>query len=80
VVPKKGQTKAEKSAVKKLHHLKNSNPEFSDSPPFLQQIIHALQGLRYGAVEIVIHEGHIVQIERREKQRPSPSERWHVSP
>lgn len=65
--------------MEKIHNLKSSNPEFSNSPSFLQQIAHALQGLRYGAVEIVIHEGHIVQIERREKQRPSPFEKWRVN-
>lgn len=34
-----------------------------------QKILEALQGLRYGAVEIIIHDGRIVQIERREKLR-----------
>ena len=32
-------------------------------------ILQALTGLRYGAVEIVIHDGRIVQIERKEKLR-----------
>jgi hypothetical protein len=35
----------------------------------LRQIRAALEGLRYGAVEIVVHDGRIVQIERREKVR-----------
>jgi hypothetical protein len=34
-----------------------------------QKILAALQGLRYGSVEIVVHDGRIVQIERREKLR-----------
>ena len=34
-----------------------------------QYIIEAVQSIRYGAVEIVIHDGHVVQIERREKLR-----------
>lgn len=37
--------------------------------PALSRILHALQGIRYGAVEIVIHDGRIVQIERKEKLR-----------
>lgn len=29
----------------------------------------ALRGLKFGSVEITVHDGRIVQIERREKQR-----------
>lgn len=35
----------------------------------LQQLLRALHNLRYGALEIVVHDGRIVQIERREKIR-----------
>ena len=35
----------------------------------LDQIIQALAGLEFGAVEITVHHGRIVQIERREKVR-----------
>lgn len=35
----------------------------------IRQILAALAGLRFGAVEIVVHDGRIVQIERREKVR-----------
>jgi len=39
-------------------------------PEIIQaQIIEAVAGIRYGAVEIVIHEGRVVQIERKEKVR-----------
>lgn len=34
-----------------------------------QKILEALQGLRFGTVEIIVHEGRIVQIERKEKFR-----------
>jgi hypothetical protein len=34
-----------------------------------QKILEALQGIRYGSVEIIIHDGRIVQIERKEKLR-----------
>lgn len=40
--------------------------------PVLRQVLAALAGLRYGAVEIVVHDGRIVQIERREKVRVAP--------
>ena len=33
------------------------------------KILEALRGLRFGAVEIVVHDGRIVQIERKEKLR-----------
>lgn len=35
----------------------------------LAPIIRALAKLRYGSVEIVVHDGRIVQVERREKVR-----------
>ena len=34
-----------------------------------QKVIEALRGLRFGSVEITIHEGRIVQVERKEKVR-----------
>jgi len=37
-----------------------------------RQISDALQGLRYGTVEITVHDGRIVQLERREKIRIAP--------
>lgn len=42
------------------------NPELAKAWP---PIAEALAGLEYGAVEIVVHNGRIVQIERREKFR-----------
>ena len=33
------------------------------------KILEAIAGIRFGAVEIVIHEGKIVQIERKERLR-----------
>lgn len=35
----------------------------------LDSVFHALAGLRFGSVEIVVHEGKITQIERKEKFR-----------
>ena len=34
-----------------------------------ERILQALQGIRFGAVEIVIHDGKVVQIERKERVR-----------
>jgi hypothetical protein len=41
----------------------------------IERIVQALQGIRFGAVEIVIHDGRIVQIERKEKVRFDVSDR-----
>jgi hypothetical protein len=35
----------------------------------LRQIAEAARSIRYGSIEVVIHEGRIVQIERKEKIR-----------
>lgn len=44
-----------------------------------EEIFKAIQSLRYGSVEVVVHDSEIVQIERKEKVRfsgkpvPTPS-------
>lgn len=38
----------------------------------LDQIAQALTGLEFGTVEVTVHHGRIVQIERREKVRFDP--------
>ena len=40
-----------------------------DRSSAFERIARALQGLQFGAVEITVHQGRIVQIERREKLR-----------
>jgi hypothetical protein len=35
----------------------------------LKRIVEAVQGLRFGSVEIVVQDGRVVQIERKEKIR-----------
>lgn len=35
----------------------------------LEQVRQAVAGLRFGSVELIIHEGRVVQIERRERLR-----------
>lgn len=38
-------------------------------PGWIELILSSLSGLRYGSVQIVVHDGRIVQIERNEKHR-----------
>lgn len=41
-----------------------------DLPPAIFRALRdALRGIRFGVVELVIHDGRIVQLERREKVR-----------
>lgn len=35
----------------------------------LQEVANAIEALRFGSVEITIHDGKVTQIERREKVR-----------
>jgi hypothetical protein len=38
-------------------------------PLLLRELVDALRSIRYGAIELVIHDGRVVQLERREKVR-----------
>ncbi len=42
-------------------------PDQSDS--WLSKVQEAVQGLKYGTVQIVVHDGRVVQIERTERFR-----------
>ncbi len=46
-----------------------------NDPRVIEWILQALEGLRYGALEIVVHDARIVHIERREKLRPETDRR-----
>ncbi|MGH8613774.1 MAG: YezD family protein [Gammaproteobacteria bacterium] len=46
-----------------------TEPAGLDSPDLVQQVLRALRGIRYGSIELVVHDGRVVQIERREKLR-----------
>jgi hypothetical protein len=35
----------------------------------VERILASLEGIHFGSVEIVVHEGQVVQIERKEKLR-----------
>ena len=41
----------------------------SDPRELAQEILEALKGIRYGAVEITVHDSRVVQIDRRERFR-----------
>ena len=55
-------------------------------PLLLRELEQALRTIRYGSVELVIHEGRVVQLERREKVRVEAEvtqkevERWSRAP
>jgi hypothetical protein len=37
--------------------------------PTADQILKAIEGIRYGSIEVIIHNSRVVQIERKEKLR-----------
>jgi hypothetical protein len=41
-------------------------------PALAKELTEALRSIRYGAIELVIHDGRVVQLERREKVRFEP--------
>ncbi|MDP9942327.1 sulfur starvation response protein OscA [Ectopseudomonas alcaliphila] len=45
------------------------NLEGQDEAVILREIQTALHGLKFGSVEITVHNGQVVQIERKEKIR-----------
>jgi hypothetical protein len=53
--------------------MSSPSPTESLSQDVLRRLSDALRGLRYGAVEITVHDGRVVQIERTEKLRLSSS-------
>jgi hypothetical protein len=50
-------------------------------PGLISALVAALQGLRFGSIEIVVHDSRVVQLERHERVRlagtdaPRPNER-----
>ncbi len=47
---------------------------------WLERIAESLEGLRYGNVQITIHDGKIVQIDRTERKRFDHSEESQARP
>jgi hypothetical protein len=52
------------------NQVRASQEEDNSSDTLESMLARALKGLRYGSVEIVVHDAKIVQIERKEKFRP----------
>ena len=44
-------------------------PEQASIQKILDEIQRAIENLRFGSIEITVHEGRVTQIERREKLR-----------
>lgn len=38
-------------------------------PTVAQEILRAIESVRFGSIEITVHEGRVTQIEKREKVR-----------
>lgn len=50
-------------------------PHSSEAPDWLALVREKVEGLRYGVVQLVVHDGRVTQIERTEKTRlPSARE------
>jgi len=45
------------------------SPEEEELRRIEREVLRSLREIRFGSVEIVIHDGRVVQIERREKVR-----------
>ncbi len=41
------------------------------APEVALEILGALQDIRFGSIEVTVHDGRVVQIERKEKFRPA---------
>lgn len=53
-----------------MSHAAASSPSASPKPPDWLDIVRAkVEGLRFGVVQIVVHDGKVTQIERTEKTR-----------
>ena len=51
------------------------SPASVAAPEVALEILGAIQDLRFGSVEVVVHNGKVVQIERKEKFRVAGEER-----
>lgn len=50
----------------------NAPQDPTGSPAWLALVREKVEGLRYGIVQLVVHDGRVTQIERTEKTRLSP--------
>ena len=47
----------------------NSNPSQPTQPDWVPLVREKVESLRYGVVQLVVHDGRVTQIERTEKTR-----------
>lgn len=47
------------------------------NPQLLDHLSRLIVNLRYGAIELTVHDGRVVQIERREKWRMNANPQCH---
>ena len=53
-----------------------TNDDHAVIPEWLEFVRAQVEGLRYGVVQLVVHDGRVTQIERTEKTRlPSPRDK-----
>lgn len=50
-------------------------PSALSSPDWVALVREKVEGLRYGVVQLVVHDGRVTQIERTEKTRLAPAGR-----
>lgn len=48
------------------------NPDLNGQPEWLRVVQQKVETLRYGVVQLVVHDGRVTQIERTEKTRLNP--------
>ncbi|MGE0384057.1 MAG: YezD family protein [Gammaproteobacteria bacterium] len=50
-----------------------TSPDLNITDPakaaLVRRVLEAIEGMRYGSVEIVVHDARVVQLERRERFR-----------
>lgn len=53
-------------------HISNSSKQPQDERLLIQEVLSALRSIRFGSIEITVHEGKATLIERKEKVRLNP--------
>ena len=54
-----------------MAHTFASQPPAAAQPDWIALVREKVEGLRYGVVQLVVHDGRVIQIERTEKTRLS---------
>jgi hypothetical protein len=52
-----------------MPNLPDSPPASTTAPDWIALVREKVEGLRYGVVQLVVHDGRVTQIERTEKTR-----------